>query len=245
MPFIALYTPYIDLKHKDNCMDLQQIKDALPTNVRRSIPVEIVNNIEAVLQDPDMGEHFRDNFISYAKVLEEGKFKIQSYIDAIKYVCYKMQDRTNFEAYSLTFPDRMQRFAQENKSNKEISAYVAMYHKSKLVMLIMGQAITPMWLLNRDNYQKAINTQVEIMQNSKSDLARTQAANSVLNHLKQPETHKVELDIGVKEDKSLLALKEQMSKFAEAQLQAIQSGTVTTKDVAGQRIIEGEANADD
>lgn len=217
-----------------------EIKEALPPAIRKNVNQEILDKVNAVMHDPELAEQFRDNFLSMGIILKEGKFKIKSYIDAIKYVCYKLQDRTNFDAYSLTFPDKMAKFAQEQRSNKDISAYVAAYHKSKLVTRIMEEAITPMWLLNRDHYQKAINTQVELMTSSKSDLVRTQAANSLLNHLKQPETKKIELDIGIKEDNTIQALNTQMEKLAQKQLEILSQGVMSTKDIAESRIIEGE-----
>lgn len=226
-------------------MNTDEIKNALPAAIRKNVNQEVIDKVNDVLQDQELAEQFRENFLSYTTVLKEGKFKIKSYVEAIKYVCYKFQDRTNFDSYRLTFPDKMARFAAEGRSNKDISAYVAAFHKSKLVTLIMEQAITPMWLLNRDNYQKAINTQIELMTSSGSDLVRTQAANSVLNHLKQPETKKVELDIGLKEDKTLDMLRENMDKLAQMQRHAIQSGSMNTIDVAHAVIVEEEDNADD
>lgn len=226
-------------------MDVTEIKEALPVSLRKSVNSELLGRINDVMQDETLAEEFRNSFLSYSKVLQEGKFKIQSYVDAIRYVCYKMQDRTNFESYSLTFPDKMQKFAQEGKSNKDISAYVAAFHKNKLVTRIMEEALTPMWILNRDNYQKAINTQIEIMQDSKSDIARVQAANSILTNLKQPETKKIELDVGIKEDGVMASLIEQTNLLAQKQLEALQSGLLNAKDVAQTKILEGEATRED
>lgn len=226
-------------------MNIDEIKEALPLAIRKNVNQEILQKVQDVVKDQELAEAFRENFISYSKVLQDGKFKLKSYIEAIKYVCFKFQDRTNFEAYSLTFPDKMARFAAEGRNNQSISAYVAMYHKSKLVTKIMEEAITPMWLLNRDNYQKAINTQLELMTSSNSDLVRTQAANSILNHLKQPETKKVEIDVGIREDNSIQALKTQMEALAKKQLEVLQSGVMNAKDIAESKIIEGEVVDED
>jgi hypothetical protein len=75
------------------------------------------------------------------------------------------------------------------------------------------------------------------MVNARSDMVKTQAANSLLTHLKKPEKHEVELSIGVKEHSGLGDLKNMMVDLAQRQKDLIEGGA-TTKTVAHQSLID-------
>ena len=61
------------------------------------------------------------------------------------------------------------------------------------------------------------------MLNAKSEMVRTNAANSLLNQLKPPTTQKVELDIAVTESSAVAALRQQTMELVAAQKLAVQS----------------------
>ena len=219
----------------------EQFKEALPEKVRKSVNQSLVDQINATLRDPEEYENFRDNLLSYGKVMAEGKFKVPNYICAVRYVSYKLQGRTNIESYSLTFPGKIKRFQESGVASKDIASYVTAYNKSKLVNLLMEQSLVPSWVLNQDLYQKALNTQAELMMSANSEKVRSDAANSLLTHLKQPETQKVELDIGVKKDSTISALRDATEKLVAQQRQALQAGTTDAAQVAHSKVvIEGQ-----
>ncbi|GEK52362.1 hypothetical protein [Vreelandella venusta] len=227
-------------------MTPEQFKQALPPTIRKNVNQEVVDKVNAVLSEPELYEQYRENLISYSHVMKDGKFKITSYVDAVKYISHKLMGRTNIDAYSRTFPDKMVRFANQGVSQKDISAYVSAYNKSKLVNLIYEQSLIPSWVLNQDMYQKALNIQFELAQTAASEKVRSDAANSLLTHLKKPETHKVELDIGVKEDSSIAALREATMALAKQSRMAIESGAMDAQQVAHEKvIIDGEAEVKD
>lgn len=97
-----------------------------------------------------------------------------------------------------------------------------------------------MWVLNQDIYQKAINAQFTLMTTAKSEKVRSDAANSILTHLKRPEKHQVELDIGVTDSAGMKELKSTLAQLAAQQQEAIKSGT-QTQEIAHQQMIDGEA----
>jgi hypothetical protein len=158
-------------------------------------------------------------------------------LDAVRYVSFKLLGDSNIEAYTKTFPDRYQNFMVNGTSAKDIASYVTSYNKNKLVNLIFEQTLIPFHVLNADKYQKALNVQVELMVNANSEKVRSDAANSVLTHLKPPETKKIELDISVKEDKSLSDLKSATMELVAAQRLALQAGSTTIEGVAHSKII--------
>lgn len=222
-------------------MTVDQFKAALPDKVKKSVNQELIDKITKTLSEPDMYETYRENLISYAGVMADGKFKISNYIDAIKYVSFKLAGKTNIGAFSMTFPDKMQDWAVRGVDPKDQASYMTAYNKSKLVMLIMEQSLVPTWVLNQDNYQKAINVQVELMLGANSEKVRSDAANSLLTHLKQPETQKVELNIGVKQDSVIDSLRQATEALVAQQKQSMQAGSMNAQEVAHSNIIiEGE-----
>ena len=227
-------------------MTIDQFKNALPATLKKSVNPELIQKIQTTLNDPDMYETYRENLLSYTKVMAEGKFKIAGYIDAVKYVSHKLMGDTNIAAFSKTFPDKLAKWNAQGMASKDIASYVTAYNKSKLVNLIMEQTLVPSWVLNQDLYQKALNVQADLMITAKSEKVRSDAANSLLTHLKRPETQKLELDIGVKEDSSIAVLRQATLELAKQQRLAMEAGVVNAQEVAHSRVvIDGEAEVTD
>lgn len=222
-------------------LTVDEFRIALPEKVKKSVNQELIDQINTTLADPEMYEAYRDNLISYTKVMADGKFKIANYVDAVRYVSHKLMGCTNIEAYTKTFPDKYQRFVQQGVSAKDIASYVTAYNKSKLVNLIFEQTLIPSYVLNQDLYQKALNVQADLMMNAHSEKVRCEAANSLLTQLKMPEVKKVELDIGVKEDGSIAALRATTMELARQQRLMMESGAMNAQEIAhGKLIIDAE-----
>ena len=116
-----------------NDLTLEQFRDVLPKQVRGAISDELIDAVNVAIANSELRENFRDNLLSYTSVMKDGKFKIESYINAVKYVSLKLLGSSNVDAYLKTFPDKHQWFIAQNTSSKDISAYVAAYNKNKLV----------------------------------------------------------------------------------------------------------------
>lgn len=223
-------------------LTVDQFQSALPDKVRRSVNQELIDKINSTLSDPDMYEAYRDNLLSYTRVMADGRFKVSEYINAVKYVSHKLMGCTNLDAYSKTFPDKITRFTTQGVVAKDIASYVTAYNKSKLVNLIMEQTLIPSYVLNQDLYQKALNVQAELMVTANSEKVRCDAANSLLTHLKMPETQKVELNIGVKEDSAIAALRESTLALARQQRLMVEAGQMNAQEVAHSKlVVEGQA----
>ena len=227
-----------------SALTVEQFKMALPDKVKKSINQELIDQINTTLSEPELYESYRENLLSYTRVMADGRFKVDSYIHAVKYVSHKLMGCTNIEAYSKTFPDKIKHFALTNVANKDVASYVTAYNKSKLVNLIFEQTMIPSYVLNQDLYQKALNVQADLMVNAHSEKVRTDAANSLLTHLKMPETQKVELDINVKQDSSIHQLRQATMELAAAQRLAISSGSVNAQDVAHAKVVSNVIDMD-
>lgn len=222
-------------------LSVEQFQKVLPPQVKKNVDQDLVDHINKLITDPEEREQFRDNLLSYANVMKDGKFKMESYINAVRYVGFKLRGDSNIDAYVKTFPDKYQRFINQGVNSKDIASYVTAYNKSKLVNLIYEQTLVPSYVLNQDLYQKALNVQAELMMTASSEKVRTEAANSLLSHLKMPETKKVELDIGMKEDKTIDALRASTMELVAQQKKMIQAGAMNAQEVAHTKlIIEGE-----
>ena len=221
------------------------LRAALPTSVRKSVTDDVVNNLNQLTVDPEFRERYRENLLSYANVMANGKFKIQSYLDAVRYVSYKLMGDTNIKAHQRTFPDKHTHWVSQNVAPKDIASYVTAYNKSKLVNLIYEQTLVPTYVLNQDMFQQALNVQAELMLNANSEKVRSDAANSLLTHLKPPETKKVELDVSVKEDSSIDALRASTMALVAQQREMIKAGMAQAQEIAHSTlVIEGELSDD-
>ena len=222
-------------------LTVDQVERALPANLKSAATQSFVDQINNIVNDPLVAEQVRENFISYTSVLRDGKFKTEDYLHAVTYVSHKLMGMSNQDAYFKTFPQRHAALLAKGTSSKDISAYVAAYNRGKLVNLILEQTLVPTWVLNQDLYQKAINTQADLMINAQSEMVRTTAANSILTHLAKPKEAGPLINFDLRENSGMTELKEMLTALAQRQRAVITDGSMSTKDVAAQPIIEGEA----
>lgn len=223
-------------------LTVEQVRSAVPPNMKGNVSQGFVDQINNLVNDPLVAEQIRHNFIGYAGVIREGKFKLEDYLNAVAYCSYKIMGYSNKESYEKTFPQRYQELVTRGVSQKDISAYVAAFNKNKLVNLILEQSLVPSWVLNQDIYQEAINTQAEIMRTATSDKVRSDAANSILTHLGKPKDGNFQLSVEVKEHPGLAEMKSLLGQLAAAQQDAITSGGMGVRDIAAQPLIDVTPN---
>lgn len=220
-------------------LTLDSVVRALPPNLKKSATQSLVDTLNNVSTDPEMAEAMRENFLSYTKVLAEGRFKVEDYLNAVKYVSFKLMGYSNKDSYFRTFPARHQQLVATGADEKTISAYVSMYAKGKLVNLIMEQAIVPSWVLNQDKYQKAINRLSSLMMTARSEMVQVTAANALVTHLTKPKEVGPSVNINIGENSGMNELKATLAEMARKQRELIEGG-VTTKDIAAQKIVDAE-----
>jgi len=230
-----------DIISKEEFLTKEQFKAALPKEARARINDDLMDHINNLIAQPDLRENFRENIVGYANVLSTGKFKVQNYIDAVRFVSYKLLGSTALEAYAKTFPDRYQRLIDEGADNNTISAYSSAFNKTILVNKIMEQTLVPTHILNADIFQRAINVQASLMLTAKSEKVRSDAADSLMKHLKAPEAQKVELSVTTQEDKSIDELRNSTMELVAMQRKMIESGMMSTKEIAHSKLV-GETN---
>lgn len=215
----------------------EELRNALPRNLRNSVSKEALADINATMGDEVLLETLKDTVLSYTDVLQQGRFKLTSYLSACKYVTLQLLKKGNQVAWSQVFPERHRKLVADGASAKTISAYVSAYNSSKLVVLITKQTLVPLYVVNQPYRQAAVNRLMRVLDESGSDIAVVQACNTLLNELKPPEEAAVELNVTVK-DESLTALSGAMAEVAAMQLTKMQDG------VDPKSIIEGKFSYD-
>ena len=212
-------------------MSPDEFKAVLPLQLKNSVTQDVMDSINQVLSGPESTEIFKENLLSYTRVLLEGKFKMTSYVSAVRYVSFKLLGGTNKAAFTATFPDKISRWKSQGVSEKDQSSYISAYHKSKLVNLIMEQTLIPLHVLNAPTRQEAVNILADLMRNASSEKVRSDSAAHILRELKPPEKTKIELDLGAKADKTIDTLRETTRMLVEQQKAMIAQG-VPIKTIA-------------
>jgi hypothetical protein len=213
-------------------MTENEFKEALPVEFKKSVNPILMKQVNGILADPETMQYFRENVLSYTGVMKEGRFKTSQYINAIRYVSFKLFGASNKDAYAKTFPEKMVYYKKQGTSSKDIASYSTAYNKTKLVNLIFAQTMIPVHILNASTFQAALNVQAGLMMTAYSEKVRCDAADSVLKHLKPPEIKaQVELDIGTRQDKTLDILRDTTSALVNQQKAMMRQGT-SVKDIA-------------
>ena len=219
-------------------IELNELKEALPAPLRVFATEELADKIDKITKDPIYRENIKENFITYTHVLQEGKYKMDDYLSAVAYVSFKLMGLSNKEAYCKTFPERYTNLVAQGKTEKEVSCYVAAYHKGKLVNQIMEQCIIPSWVLHNEYYNEAIRKNVELMRTARSEKVQAMAADSLLKHLAKPEAIQGPLvNIDMRQGTGLDELKQAITSLAQKQRELIIEGT-PTKEITDQKLYE-------
>jgi len=218
-------------------LTIHQIRACAPLGVRKNITQKMVDVINAAVDDSDVKDRFREHILSWINVMQEGKWKMADYANAVKYVTYKLMGDTQMSAWAKVFPERLQRLVDKGIPDKNISAHVTMYNKTPLVLKITERTLPPLHIINSDILQEAINVEAELMRSANSETVRMKAAATLIEHLKAPESLKVDINVGVSND-TVEDLREITRALAVEQRKMIESGGMSAKGIAEMDVIK-------
>jgi hypothetical protein len=218
----------------------EEFKAALPPQMSKTVNPLLIMRINNVLDNSEEWEHYRNNLLDYTYILRDGKFTVEQYINAVRFVGFKVMGHTGDGAYRRTFPEKYEKWLADGVSSKTIASYVTSFNKSKLVNLLYEQTLVPSYILNAHMFQDALNTQSMIMNNEDASFkVRSDAANSIMTHLKPPEATKIEMDIGIKQDSVVEQYQEAMTIMVEQQMKLLEAGA-DVKEIANAAIPNAE-----
>ena len=222
-------------------LTVPEVLSIVPRQHKSKITQEFIDTINGMVKDPAMAEVYQKNVITYADVLRDGRFKLTDYFNAVMYVSYKMMGLGNLAAYQKVFPDKCKDMVARNMPQKDMQAYAAMFNKNKLVTLIYEQTLIPDHIMYASVRHRAIAAQANLL-NSSNEHVVQKAADSLMNHLKAPESAKISIEMGAKDSGVLSDLTNALNVLSRKQSDAIAVGSHSVKEIAHSRIIEGELN---
>jgi hypothetical protein len=217
-------------------LDYNTFLEVLPKNQRKLVTPKLVDKINEMGEDPHLLGSFEDNLLSYGHILANGKYKIEDYVNAVRFVSYKLLGKNDIDCYAVVFPERYKKLRNEGVSRSDMSPYVSAYTKNKLVVQILEQTLVPAHIIKAPLHFEAINELMQIGLTGRSEVARVQALSKVADLTKAPETTKIELDIGMKENDVIADLRTATQELAKQQKLAIESGVQSTKEIAHSKI---------
>ena len=223
-------------------LTVPEVISIVPRQHKSKITQEFVDTLNGMVKDPVMAEVYQKNVITYADVLRDGRFKLTDYFNAVMYVSYKMMGLGNLAAYQKVFPDKCRDMVARNMPQKDMQAYAAMFNKNKLVTLIYEQTLIPDHIMYASVRHRAIAAQANLL-NSSNEHVVQKAADSLMNHLKAPESAKISIEMGAKDSGVLSDLTNALNVLSRKQSDAITAGSHSVKEIAHSRIIEGELDA--
>lgn len=220
-------------------LQLEAVKKLVPKAQRTMITQDFLDKIVASVTNSEVAEQFKENFVTYLNVLSKGKYKMDDYISAVKYVSYKLLGYSNIKAYAATFPDRYQRLKDEGQ--QQIEAFVSMYARGKLVNQIFEQTMVPTYVLNAPLHQEALNELAMMIKDPDvRGMTKVKACEAILQHTKQPEVVKGELTIGIEQSDTINDLREIVENLADTHKVLLERKGMTLKQIAETNIIDAE-----
>lgn len=189
--------------------------------------------------NPAIAEHFRNICVDVMDSMygNGSRINLQDYLNAALFVTYRNTGDTKVKAYTKTFPDRVQRMQREGQSMTHLNSYADIYSKNQCVIDIQAKMLLPTHIVCHDLFYEAMRVTVDIMNDDKvSPKVRVDAANNIMNHTKQPEIKKQELDIKINESNEIEQLKQALFDLSAKQRNDIIEGNYSVVDVINQDI---------
>lgn len=216
----------------------------LPPKYKGRLTEQNVANINQAIEDDEFRDAIRENILGFSTVLNAPNYSLEEYVNAVKFITYTSTGDTNVKAWAKVFPDRYTRLLAKGIESKDINAHVRHFNRTKLVNEVREQSLVPLHIFNADVKQQAINKLASLMLTAKSEKVQQESANSLLTHLKTPETQKIELDVGMKTTSIIEGLHETTMKLAAKQQELIEAKVYSNKEIAHQSIVTVNEDGD-
>lgn len=220
-------------------LELEAVRKLVPKTQRGLITQDFVDRIAASVADTEVAEQFKENFITYINVLSKGRYKMEDYVSAVKYISFKLLGYSNIKAYAATFPERYQRLKDEGQ--QQIEAFVSMYARGKLVNQIYEQTMVPTYVLNAPLHQEALNELAMMIKDPDvRGMAKVKACEAILQYTKQPEVVKGELTIGIEQSDTINDLREVVENLANTHKVLLERKGMSLKQIAETNVIDAD-----
>lgn len=221
----------------EKLLTIEDVQNALPSR-KNAITQELVDVLNEVKDEAEFqGEPLLNTAVVYEKLMINNKASVREFVDAIRFCAYLVTMDDNYtEAYKKTFYYRdfvKERISADTKSIKyaELTSAASRYRRNnKLVADLLVYSQAPLEIMFLGWRYKAVGVLADTMMNAKLDRDKINAAKELLVATKGPETKRIELDIGVKENSAIASLNEQLSVMAGKQVMLLESGARELSD---------------
>lgn len=203
---------------------------------------DTVDELNKLVEDPDYGEEFLDQYVSYFNVLDQNSaWSTPKYMNALKFFSLIESGHTAVDAYVKTFPDRLAARYARGESKLNMGGEASRYNSSALVNEIRKVASISVKLIHRHVLHQAIQTSTELMLTAKSEMVRQKAAETLMRELKPEEDSNVNIKIGMDDEaKSQQAkLVDHIGKLAISQREMLAAG-LKIEDIQKLNIVREE-----
>lgn len=222
---------------------VEELKILYPIKVAGKVLEQAAEILNTATEDMDyvMAKEFRDNCLSFIDILKNSKSRVSfaDYVNACKFATFKLAGNTDVRAYALTFPDRIRRMERDKVPNSHLYQYASIYSKNKTVVEVMAKLVVPTHIMFQDIFHQAVKVQSELMLDDKiSPKVRSDAANSLMTHLKTPEVKQAELKVDVQGSGAIEQLAEALGSLSGKQSEMLREGRYSLKDIREATIIE-------
>ena len=229
---------------------VEELKKIFPKK-KESITEELVDIINDANNNPFFsGDEFISTVITYKDVLEKNKASIKDYLTAIRFCAYLESEDFNLTEAFIKSHSHTE-FVQKNMNSpttsseyRQLTNAASRYRKRPIVVQILTQSQLGLHLMFQGELYRAINVLSDIMVNGRSEMARVAAAKEILANVKAPETTKIELDIGLRNENAMESLNAQLAQFAMESYNQLKNGQTDLKQLGSMKIEEEVIDAE-
>lgn len=191
---------------------LELLQNQLGNKRSHLITQNTVDEINSLIEDPDYGEVFVEQYISYFNIIEKDTvWSTPKYMNALKFFTLVESRHSLVDAYVKVFPERLQARLDRGERKSDMSGEASRYNTSQLVNEIKKVSAVPVQLIHRHLLHKAILKTATLMNDpSVSPAVQQKAAETLIRELKPAEDSNVNIKIGLDEDS-----KQQQAKLVE------------------------------
>lgn len=221
-------------------LSIEQVRGSVPRSFRKHITEDFLDKLEDSLKGEDIANIIKENFLTYSNVLQgcDKNVNIWDYVNAVKFISYKIMGYSIDEAYKKVFPHKVETLIAEGKLNF-INKYANSYNKNKIVNKIYEQTLIPSYVLNAPLFQRALNVLASMIENDEvRGMAKVKACEAILNYTKPPEIAKAEVTVNVQQSDAISDLREVAEAFAKNMRMSISDGKMSAQDIIDTKIID-------
>ena len=218
-------------------LTVEQLQRAIPSR-KNTITPDLVKVINEVSKEPEFqGESLLTVMLTHQGAMEKHRASVQDYIYALRFCAYLITEEDNLvNAYRRAFADREFVYSKagcktDSPEYAALTSAASRYRRNnKLVADLLVYSQAPLEIMFLGWRYKAVGVLADTMMNAKLDRDKINAAKELLVATKGPETKRIELDIGVKENSAIASLNEQLSVMAGKQVMLLESGARELSD---------------